>query len=102
MINKHLLCCVTALCFVSFSCSNTGYDSYTGAVYNNKYNQTPDHYPKSYQQYGRPNSGTYRNPYQSPPRNYYPYYDHDYYYVPPINYRNTEPSTYGGPDTTKY
>lgn len=47
-------------------------------------------YP-GYNNYIRPNSASYYNPYSLPQQQYYPYYDQDYYYVPPRRYRNVEP-----------
>lgn len=43
-------------------------------------------YPVRYDSYNRARSGVYQNPYNMPPRNYYPYYDMDNYYVPPAGY----------------
>jgi hypothetical protein len=43
-------------------------------------------YPTRYNNPRYPHSGVYRNPYKMPPRNYYPYYDLDNYYVPPAGY----------------
>lgn len=37
-------------------------------------------------QYTQPASRYYSNPYALPPRNVYPYYDVDQYYVPPTSY----------------
>lgn len=42
--------------------------------------------PQAYSPYNSPYSRRYVNPYAYPPRNYYPYYDYDQYYVPPSNY----------------
>lgn len=47
-------------------------------------------YPPAYQPYYAPYSGSYQNPYNLPPNNYHPYYDQDYYYVPPTEYRHIE------------
>jgi len=44
-----------------------------------------------YQGYNSPYSGAYQNPYDFPPQNYRPYYDYDYYYIPPSQYKNVEP-----------
>lgn len=54
-------------------------------------------YPAKYVPYKSPGSRNYKNPYKRPPSNQYPYYDHDYYYVPPIYYNNVEPD-YGSAD----
>ena len=48
--------------------------------------------PTGYENFYRPDSGLYQNPYQQAPRNYYPYYDSDYYYVPPAGYSTHEAS----------
>lgn len=48
-------------------------------------------YPGRYVPYNKPSSRNYNNPYNNPPKQYYPYYDHDYYYVPPVYYNNVEP-----------
>lgn len=53
------------------------------------------HYPKTYQPYYAPYSQPYNNPYNSPPRNYYPYYDFDQYYVPTTKIKNVEQSGAG-------
>jgi hypothetical protein len=57
----------------------------------------PQAAPKQYPEqpyaapYYQPNSGANSDPYaQYPQQNYYPYYDYDYHYVPPANYRNVE------------
>jgi len=42
--------------------------------------------PQSYAPYTQPYSRGYKNPYNAPPRTYYPYYDMDQYYVPPTYY----------------
>jgi hypothetical protein len=62
----------------------------TGSLPDQNYSYTPP-YPKSYVPYTRPNSRAYQNPYNLPPRNYYPYYDADQYYIPPRYYNGTEP-----------
>ena len=50
--------------------------------------------------YTNPYSRVYRNPYEFKHQNpYYPsYYDQDYYYTPPTNYRNVEPDFDFGAD----
>lgn len=50
--------------------------------------------------YQQPYSRVYQNPYELYQQNpYYPnYYDQDYYYVPPSNYRNVEPDSGFGAD----
>ena len=50
--------------------------------------------------YNHPYSRVYKNPYEFQHQNpYYPsYYDQDYYYVPPSNYRNIEPDFEFGAD----
>ena len=50
--------------------------------------------------YQAPRSQVYQDPYEIyHPNPYYPtYYDQDYYYVPPSNYRNVEPSGEFGAD----
>lgn len=50
----------------------------------------PKHYrstaPVRYDNFSQPSSGRYQNPYNRAPNRYYPYYDYDYYYVPPTGY----------------
>ncbi len=95
-----------ALIIVCLACYSCTYDVYNhdNSIGSGYYQQ----YPSNYQQYNAPRSRIYNNPYKTPPRNYYPYYDYDYYYIPPANYRNTEPYSSGGletnsgPDNTKY
>ena len=42
--------------------------------------------PARYDNFYQPGSRRYQNPYGMAPRNYYPYYDIDHYYVPPAGY----------------
>lgn len=57
-------------------------------------------YRAGYPTYPNPHSRSYKNPYDFyHPNPYYPsYYDQDYYYVPPSNYRNIEPDYEFGAD----
>ncbi len=56
----------------------------------------PIYYPQRYLPQVQPYSRAYTNPYATPPRQYYPYYDYDQYYVPPTGY------TSGDDAITKY
>jgi len=53
----------------------------------NKFSPPPQYYapvvPYRYDNFNKPYSRSYQNPYSNPPGNYYPYYDADYYYVAP-------------------
>lgn len=83
-----------SFCLLVLSCAKDGEYEIDGSAYPSYYiPQAPQyyyHYPKTYQPYYRPSSRRYSNPYRTPPTNYYPYYDFDQYYVPPIQYRNIE------------
>lgn len=71
-----------------------GYQNpYQGQPY--YYQPAPTYYVPNY--YQRPNSRSYQNPYYTPPANS-PYYDSDYYYVPPTNYGGSgnEEYNFGG------
>lgn len=93
MIRKdfNLLVVVFSWLFVFSSCApRESYVTSSPAIPNSSYNYNQGNYPRSYQPYYQPNSRTYNNPYNYPPRNYYPYYDFDQYYVPPTQYQNIE------------
>lgn len=73
-----------------FSCSNKNLESQSRYIEQKQYIPTRTYYPKSSNPYPKPYSGNYRNPYALPPRNYYPYYDYDQYYVAPRFYQGNE------------
>lgn len=52
--------------------------------------------------YVYPNSRAYGNPYTVPSQQYYHPYDQDYYYVPPVHYKNVEPLYDSGGIDMKY
>lgn len=88
---------ITFILMLLFACNKEEvylYDK-TGFVPNStspRYQKYQSPYrPRAYQQYQNPHSGAYQNPYDFPPRNLYPYYDSDRYYVPPSYYNNVEP-----------
>lgn len=103
---RQLLCkCLLALlmCFFLASCQredpylydrvgfSPGREPYRGAP--------PVYYPMgNVPNPNIPNSRSYNNPYDFPPRNYQQYYDLDRYYVPPTYYRNIEPEYNTGAD----
>lgn len=98
---------IICISFLLFSCESDdgafSYDTY------DKTGFTPTRYapygqrtyrPAYVPAYQNPYSGAYRNPYEMYHQNpYYPsYYDQDYYYVPPTNYKNIEPEFDYGAD----
>ncbi len=95
--NRSHFFLVSLLCLFFISCVQHEY-SHDNSIGTGYYQQ----YPSNYQNYSAPRSRIYNNPYKSPPVKYYPYYDYDYYYVPPSEYRNIEPDRSSGPDNTKY
>lgn len=74
------------VCSCVFSCrsSVTYYDESRKPPIPLKYyrSQAPVRYDRFYS----PSSRAYQNPYSGAPRNYYPYYDMDHYYVPPAGF----------------
>jgi hypothetical protein len=88
--------------FLAASCKkNERAYSYEGDRFISKdgyYYVPPTRYPSQYAPYNHPSSRMYNNPYSHPPKNYYPYYDSDNYYVPPTNQRAIPTDNgYGGP-----
>lgn len=59
---------------------------YDDGYYNNPNRYYNRQVPRMYDNFNTPASRIYQNPYAPAPRNYYPYYDSDYYYIPPTNY----------------
>ena len=97
MIYKKLLSVCIRLGYVSLSClvlfsCTTNDERNEGSAYVEERQYVPvrNYYPKEYHPYVQPYSRQYTNPYAYPPRNYYPYYDSDQYYVPPSSYYGYE------------
>ncbi len=105
---RHLFCkclLVFIMCFFSNSCQREDPYLYNRVGFTpgrEPYREaSPVYYPRgSVPSYNRPNSRSYNNPYDFPPRNYqqYQYNDLDRYYVPPTYYRNIEPEYNTGAD----
>jgi hypothetical protein len=73
------------LVFFLFSCQKEVV-YYDDGYYNNPNGNYNRQVPRRYENFRAPASRIYQNPYAPAPRQYYPYYDSDYYYVPPTNY----------------
>lgn len=82
-----------AFCLLILSCKTEEvylYDKTGFSPERRYYTPYPNNAPTRYDSYGRPHSREYQNPYDFPPKKYYPYYDSDQYYVPPSYYHNIE------------
>ena len=79
---SYLLITISLL---NFSCENRDPYRYESLLQSYKY--VPADVPADFVPYKKPSSRKYLNPYVPAPRNYYPYYDMERYYVPP-NYYN--------------
>lgn len=97
----YQVCFLIVICLGVFSCNKNDPSLYdrVGFTKGRSPYQAPQYYPKAYEPYYRPYSKGYVNPYYRAPRNYYPYYDHDQYYIPPRNYHNIEPIEGSGAGT---
>jgi hypothetical protein len=89
--NLSIVIVILSWLLVSSSCGQReSYITSSPKIPNSSYNYNQSSYPRSYQQQYKPASRAYNNPYNYPPRNYYPYYDFDQYYTPPIQYQGNE------------
>lgn len=83
-------CFLVIICLEIISCNKEDvylYDK-TGFVPQKQYVPAANYPRQGYAPSYPPSSRAYRNPYDAPPNNYYPYYDLDQYYVPPTYYNN--------------
>ena len=78
------LALITLCCAASCQRSVTYYDESRKPPVPPKYYRSAA--PVRYDSFYQPKSRMYRNPYKMAPKNYYPYYDSDYYYIPPTSY----------------